>query len=138
MRGKTNIQEFNALQLFPIKLLSVLYFGLIPAEGAQTISPERLPIVAWNAEGFVAEGGKVELASQQGDQVRITVTGIRITKGTAVDCPQIRTDDGRIYSISYLAPSVAVGDRVEVTGMMANSATCSGPVLNAEKVSHKK
>lgn len=71
-----------------------------------------------------------EIAGQE----KLTVSGVRLTKGNAVDCPQIRTDDGRTISVSYLAPAIAIGDRVEVTGFMVNKATCRGPVLNAESV----
>jgi hypothetical protein len=54
--------------------------------------------------------------------------------GGAVDCPQVRADDGKIYAVSYLAPTVAIGDRIEVTGFMAYITTCRGHVLYAEEV----
>jgi hypothetical protein len=82
-------------------------------------------------------GGKRDVFAQQDDQARITITGERASKGNAVDCPTIRTDDGQVYSISYLAPSIAIGDRVTVTGVIVHSATCRGPVLRAENVVHQ-
>jgi hypothetical protein len=67
-------------------------------------------------------------------QKKLTITGVRITKGNAVDCPQIRTDDGEIFSVSYLASAIALGTRVEVSGFMANVTTCRGLVLYVEQV----
>lgn len=67
-------------------------------------------------------------------QTKMMVQGVRLTQGNAVDCPQIQTDDGRTLAVSYLAPSIAIGQRVEVTGFMANMTTCRGPVLYAEEV----
>ena len=64
---------------------------------------------------------------------RLTVQGVRETQGDAVECPKIRTDDGRVIAISYLPSSIAIGDRVEVTGVMANKPTCLGPVLRADE-----
>lgn len=76
----------------------------------------------------------VQQAQGQEDQERLTITGVRLTQGDAVNCAQVRTDEGAVYSVSYLAPSIAIGDRVEVTGFMANITTCLGPVLYAEEV----
>ena len=79
-------------------------------------------------------GRNVQQAQGQEGQARLTITGVRLTQGDAVNCAQVRTDEGAIYSVSYLAPSIAIGDRVEVTGFMANITTCLGPVLYAEEV----
>ena len=68
------------------------------------------------------------------NQERITVTGVRLTKGGAVECPQIRTGDGTVISVHHLAADIAIGECVEVTGFMANMTTCLGPVLYVEKV----
>ena len=73
------------------------------------------------------------LLQAQGED-RITVSGARISMGDGVDCPKIRADDGMETPISYLAPSIAIGDRVEVTGFMAVMTTCRGKVLFAEEV----
>jgi hypothetical protein len=68
------------------------------------------------------------------NQQRLTVTGVRVTQGNAVDCPQIRTADGGIVPVSYLAPSIAIGALVEVTGFMAVTTSCRGKVLYVEEV----
>lgn len=99
---------------------------------------QGLELAAPGGKGFAVAGGERALTAQQDNPARITVTGARITQGNAVDCPQVRTDDGQVYSISYLAPSIAIGDRVSVTGYMAYSTTCLGPVLKAEKVVHQQ
>lgn len=74
------------------------------------------------------------MAAQSVSQERITIVGVRITQGDAVECPRVRSDDGSTHGISYLAPSIAIGDRVSVTGYMAITVGCRGPVLYAEKV----
>ena len=67
-------------------------------------------------------------------EARLTIVGMRMTQGNAVDCPEVKTDDGRTVPVSYLAPSIAIGDRVEVTGFMAVTTKCRGKVLVAEEV----
>ena len=91
-----------------------------PARQSQPLSP------AGNLNGR-------PLLQAQGED-RITVSGARISMGDGVDCPKIRADDGMETPISYLAPSIAIGDRVEVTGFMAVMTTCRGKVLFAEEV----
>ncbi len=67
------------------------------------------------------------------DNQKLTITGVRLTKGNAVDCPQVRTDDGRIIPVSYLAPTIGIGDRVDLTGYMAVTTSCRGRVLFVEE-----
>lgn len=59
----------------------------------------------------------------------VTLTGIRVTEGNAVDCPQIETTDGRRHGLSYLSPAVAIGGRVTVSGHYGITTTCLGRVL---------
>lgn len=59
----------------------------------------------------------------------VTLTGIRVTEGNAVDCPQIETADGRRHGVSYLSPAVAIGARVTVSGHYGVTTTCLGRVL---------
>lgn len=66
---------------------------------------------------------------------RLTVVGTRITQGNAVDCPHIRGEDGTVTAVSYLAPSIAIGTRIKVTGFLAHVTHCRGEVLNVEEVS---
>jgi hypothetical protein len=63
-----------------------------------------------------------------------TVTGVRTTQGNAVDCPELRTQDGRTISVFGLPATIGIGERVRITGMMVNPTTCLGPALNAETV----
>lgn len=70
----------------------------------------------------------------QANSEKITVNGVRISMGDGVECPRIRSDDGSETPVSYLAPSIAIGDRVEVTGFMAVITTCRGQVLYVEEV----
>ncbi|MDT8853545.1 hypothetical protein RNZ50_00560 [Paracoccaceae bacterium Fryx2] len=64
-----------------------------------------------------------------------SVTGVRITEGNAVDCPQIRDDSGKVHTVSYLSPGVAIGDRVKVSGFYAITTRCLGTVLVVEEES---
>lgn len=59
----------------------------------------------------------------------ITLTGVRETKGDAVDCPKLRTDDGVLHPVARLPADVAIGDRVSVTGSYGITTTCNGQVL---------
>ena len=59
----------------------------------------------------------------------ITLTGTRLTRGNAVDCPQLRDDAGVVHTLSYLSPGVAIGARVTVSGVYGIMTTCLGTVL---------
>ncbi len=59
----------------------------------------------------------------------IQITGVRLTKGNAVDCPQVRDDAGVIHSVSYLSPGVGIGARVTLSGFYAVTTHCIGTVL---------
>lgn len=59
----------------------------------------------------------------------VTLTGVRVTQGNAVDCPQIRDDAGKIHSVSYLSAAIGLGDRVTVSGVYGVTTTCVGTVL---------
>jgi hypothetical protein len=65
---------------------------------------------------------------------KLTIQGVRLTMGDGVDCPKVRADDGAVTSVSYLAPSIEIGQRVEVSGFIAVMTTCRGRVLYAEEV----
>jgi hypothetical protein len=74
------------------------------------------------------------MVSEIADNKRVTVVGTRTTQGNAVDCPELRADDGKTYNISYLAPSIQIGDRISVTGFFAKMVHCRGEVIYAEDV----
>lgn len=63
---------------------------------------------------------------------RATISGTRVTQGDAVECPRIRDEAGRLHAVSYLSPSVAIGDRVTVSGVYAVTTRCLGLVLAVE------
>jgi hypothetical protein len=64
-----------------------------------------------------------------GSGERLSITGVRITRGDAVACPQIRDDAGRIHTVSYLSPLAGIGARVTVTGSIGYSIKCIGKVF---------
>ncbi len=59
----------------------------------------------------------------------ISITGVRLTQGNAVDCPQVRDDAGVVHVVSYLSPAVAIGARVSLSGFYGITTTCLGTVL---------
>jgi hypothetical protein len=81
------------------------------------------------AAGSVAALGPVPGTAET---ARVSVTGVRITEGNAVDCPQIRDDAGTVHPVSYLSPRVGIGARVEVSGFYAVTTKCLGTVLVVE------
>lgn len=81
---------------------------------------------------LVAAGASMAPAGSD-DPARITLTGVRVTQGDAVDCPQIRDDAGAVHPVSYLSPRVAIGARVEVSGFYAVTTKCRGTVLVVEE-----
>lgn len=64
----------------------------------------------------------------------VTLTGTRVTVGNAVQCAEIRTDDGQVHAVTGLTAAVAIGDRVTVTGKYGYPMTCSGRALISETV----
>lgn len=64
----------------------------------------------------------------------LTVVGVRLTQGDGVNCPEVSVDGGGSISVYGLAASVAIGDRVRISGTMAPVASCAGLVLVAKDV----
>ncbi len=110
------------------KMSRLVFLALIAGCAACESAPVPPP------EGVMLEKKADKNVIDSSGQAKMTVQGVRMTEGNAVDCPQIQTDDGRTLGVSYLAPSIAIGQRVEVTGFMANMTTCRGPVLYVEEV----
>jgi hypothetical protein len=63
----------------------------------------------------------------------ISITGVRLTHGNAVDCPLIQDDDGKNHAVSYLSPNILIGDRVTIRGHHGVTTGCRGTVLIAEQ-----
>ncbi|KAB2945321.1 MAG: hypothetical protein F9K19_26360 [Rhizobiaceae bacterium] len=105
-----------------LRLVATVVFGL-----AALLSPLLPSLMNWHLSPALA-------SSSVSDRERFTVVGTRLTLGDAVDCPTVKTDDGKVVSISYLPPSIAIGDRLSVTGFFAVTTHCRGKVLYAEQV----
>jgi len=63
----------------------------------------------------------------------VSLTGVRLTRGNAVDCPRLRDDAGHEYGVSYLSPAVAIGARVSLRGVWGISTRCRGRVLMVQQ-----
>jgi hypothetical protein len=68
-------------------------------------------------------------ASDQGSQSTATITGVRISTGDAVNCAEIRSDDGTVHPVSGLNGDIAIGARITATGFYGVSTRCVGRVL---------
>jgi LysM repeat protein len=65
---------------------------------------------------------------------RLTVTGTIVSGG--VECPLLRSDDGRRYSLTGDLGGFGRGDRVEVIGRLAEVSICmQGPTLEVRRIS---
>lgn len=65
----------------------------------------------------------------QEQQGYASLVGVRASQGNAVNCPEIRADDGALHPVSGLGSDIAIGDRVAVTGTFGISTRCIGKVL---------
>ncbi len=63
----------------------------------------------------------------------VSITGVRLTQGDAVQCPQVRDDAGVVHGVSYLSPDIPIGGRVTVRGFHAITPVCLGKVLVVEE-----
>jgi hypothetical protein len=65
----------------------------------------------------------------QEQQGYANLVGVRASQGNAVNCPEIRTDDGALHPVSGLGSDIAIGDRIVVSGTLGISTRCIGKVL---------
>lgn len=112
---------------------TVFFFGAACVAWLHAVSYEG-PVPPVRESGKLLVMGEKPDVLAQGEQARLTVTGERVSQADGVECSKIKTDDGQVVAVSYLAPSIAIGDRVTVTGVMAHMPTCLGPVLKVEDV----
>lgn len=72
-------------------------------------------------------------AAQETDNASpMIVTGVVTTEG--VECPSIRTDDGRLYTLAT-RQKLNKGERVRVTGAIAEMSFCmQGTTLSVTKI----
>lgn len=93
--------------------------------------------IGLGAGGLLALQGACAPARGQGAGPRpetLTVTGIRVSQGGAVDCPEIRDDAGVRHPVSGLPSRIALGERVTVRGRLAVTTSCRGLVLVVEEL----
>ena len=105
---------------------------------ASLLAYTMLPILAGtgcSADAAIHPGrlaGSMAQYPVAGNTEIVTIIGVRMTSGNAVDCPVIKTDDGREQPVDRLPASVAIGQRVRVTGQIGVSTRCTGRVLIIE------
>jgi hypothetical protein len=67
----------------------------------------------------------------------VTVTGKLTNEG--VECKAMRGDDGKLYTLTGDLKGFRTGDRVKVTGRIAEMSTCmQGTTLGVEKIERAK
>lgn len=64
----------------------------------------------------------------------VVLTGVRASRGGAVECPLLRDDAGVLHPVSYLPPRIALGDRVTIKGTFGVTTTCRGLVLVVDEL----
>jgi hypothetical protein len=106
-------------------LAGAILANFAPAEATDGLKPPM------GSEAVPVDNRLQDMADRQ---QKLTITGVRITQGSAVQCPEVRSDDGLTYPVSTLPATVAIGGRVRVSGTMAYVTTCVGPVLYAEDI----
>jgi LysM repeat protein len=81
-----------------------------------------------------AVAGPFRVIDRPSPKDRLTVTGTLIRGG--VECPLLRGDNGRVYSLTGDLGEYGVGDRVEVAGRLAEVSVCmQGPTLQVRRIS---
>jgi hypothetical protein len=84
------------------------------------------------AKAVVASGPVAARQSQS-----ITVTGKLTNEG--VECKAMRGDDGKLYTLTGDLKGFKPGDRVKVTGRVAEMSSCmQGTTLGVEKIERAK
>jgi hypothetical protein len=67
----------------------------------------------------------------------MTVTGKLTNEG--VECKAMRGDDGKLYTLTGDLKGFKIGDRVKVTGRIAEMSNCmQGTTLGVEKIERAK
>ena len=81
------------------------------------------------AAGTLLLSGVAQAGDSLHGRADISVTGVRVTQGDAVDCPRLRDAEGVLHAVSHLSPRVAIGALVEVTGSYQVTTRCVGRVI---------
>ncbi|HEU0175638.1 MAG TPA: DUF5818 domain-containing protein [Blastocatellia bacterium] len=67
----------------------------------------------------------------------VTVTGKLTNEG--VECQAMRSDDGKLYTLTGDLKGFRTGDRVKITGRVAEVSSCmQGTTLGVEKIERAK
>jgi hypothetical protein len=87
-------------------------------------------------EGFYQVEEKTMIAepNQTAAIGAVTIVGKRVTKGNAVDCPEIETSDGQRVAVKGLTGEHNIGATVSVTGSYGYVTSCKGRVLIATNI----
>ena len=68
--------------------------------------------------------------SSKGQQISI----VGRISAQALECPALKADDGRIFSLYGRTSHLKSGDRVRITGRLGGSPICPHPLILLEKV----
>lgn len=104
----------------------------------------RIAVPGWADPGrdyvFVADGPEgVQAVSRTfrvidtGEVERVTVTGV--LTGEGVECPTLRSNDGKLYTLSGTLGGFRKGDRVTIIGIVVPASTCmQGTTLSVARI----
>lgn len=94
----------------------------------EVVAVPTIPIVA-----PIDGGDPILTETDPATQGSITISGVRLTKGNAVNCPEILADDGKVYPVKGLSPDIALGQRVTITGVWGVATSCNGRIIVIER-----
>lgn len=86
-----------------------------------------------DANGSDNGGDKGGGSGNGDDDAPLVVTGVLTNEG--VECPALRTDNGRLYTLAGSTSGFSAGDRVRVRGSRAEMSICQqGTTINVSKI----
>ena len=115
----TNVNVCVAL----MALFTCVALQIKPATG------EEISVNEFSAGKVLKEGSNPLEALAPGTVV--TIEGKRISRANGVLCSRVETDDGQLYPVDGLPSTIALGERLRISGEVVLPTTCMGPALLA-------
>ena len=73
-------------------------------------------------------------AGDLGVRTERTVSGVLVSRGSGISCPEIEMADGTRQGIAFIDPSIGIGARLELTGTTAFKPNCLGEIIVPQSV----
>jgi hypothetical protein len=118
-------------------IFAAIALPLLMSPGLAACSPEADSDAQMKREIFSADSGQSDTVdtTNDGEDDLLMVTGVLTNEG--VECQMLRGDDGRFYALLGDIGGARSGDRLRVTGRVAEMSICmQGTALAVETVEH--